>query len=139
MMTYFLRIQGALVLCLIHSFVFVRPSGAQDLSQLYSRTWRITSAPSPPAAGSIYIFLANGTLVETSCVETYRIAAWTVDKKAPRVLRVTEDQEPAFTATILELNDTTLRLRQTLMRSKEKRELTLKAIDKEFVCPDLPK
>ncbi len=109
-----------------------------NLTQLFSRIWRVTNAPSPPASGSIYIFLPNGILLETSCVETYRIATWTIDKKAPRVLRVVEDGQLAFTARIAELTDTTLRLQQ-LVRSNKKRDITLTAVEQEFVCPDLPK
>ena len=108
-----------------------------DLTQLFSRVWRITKAPSQPAAGSIYIFLPNGTLLTTSCGETYRIATWTIDKKAPRVLRVVEDGQLAFTAAIAGLTNTTLRLQQNLVRSNEKRDLTLTAVEQEFVCPDL--
>jgi hypothetical protein len=48
------------------------------LNALFNRIWRISDAPFGPASGSIYIFLANGTLLETSCVETYRIATWSV-------------------------------------------------------------
>jgi hypothetical protein len=113
------------------------PSG--DLTQLFSRIWRVTDAPSEPAPGSIYIFLANGTLLETSCVETYRVATWTVDKEAPDVLRVVEDGQLVFTAAIAELTDTTLQLEQTLVPSNEQQDLTLTAIDEEFVCPDLPR
>src|SRR5882724_11880562 len=103
-------------------------TAGRDLTQLFSRIWRVTNAPSKPASGSIYIFLANGTLLETSCVETYRIATWTIDKKAPSVLRVVEDQQLSFTAAITELTDATLRLSQDLVRSHEKRTITLKAV-----------
>ncbi|MBD3884410.1 hypothetical protein IFO70_21955 [Phormidium tenue FACHB-886] len=110
-----------------------------DLTPLFSHIWRVTDAPSQPASGSIYIFLPNGTLLETSCVETYRIATWTVEKDAPDVLRVVEDGQLAFTATIAELSNTTLRLQQNLVGSNEKQDLTLTAVEEEFVCPDLPK
>ena len=112
-----------------------------DLTQLFSRIWRFTDSnrPSTPPLSSIYIFLPNGTLLETSCAETYRIATWTIDKQAPLVLRVVEDGQLAFTATISELTDTTLRLQQILVRNNEKRELTLTAVEKEFVCPDFRK
>jgi hypothetical protein len=108
-----------------------------SLSRLFSRIWSVEKAPSQPPPGSIYVFLPNGTLLETSCGETYRIATWTIDKKAPRVLRVVEDGQLAFTATITNLTDTDLRLQQHLTRVNETHELTLKAIAKEFVCPDL--
>lgn len=116
-----------------------KASSNGDLTQLFSRVWRVTKAPSTPASGSIYTFLPNGTLLQTSCVEPYRIATWTIDKNAPRVLRVVEDGQLAFTATISQLSDTTLQLQQTLVRSNEKRDLTLSAVQQEFVCPDLPR
>lgn len=116
-----------------------KADSGRDLTQLFSRIWLVTNAPGKAAPGSIYIFLANGTLLETSCVETYRIATWTIDKKTPSVLRVVEDNRLAFTAEITELTDSALRLRQNLARSNESRNITLKAIEQEFVCPDLPR
>jgi hypothetical protein len=110
-----------------------------DLTTLFSRIWQDTGAASKPAPGSIYIFLPNGTLLQTSCVETYRIATWTIDKKAPSVLRVMEDKQLAFEATITELTDRILRLKQNLVRSKEVRNLVLKPIERELVCPPLRK
>jgi hypothetical protein len=115
------------------------PASDISLQSLFSHIWRVTRAPSPPASGSIYIFLPNGTLLETSCVETYRIATWTVDKAAPRVLRVVEDRQLAFTANIAELNDSTLHLHKQLVRSKETQDATYSAVEGEFVCPDMPK
>ncbi|MDQ2841785.1 MAG: hypothetical protein M3Y72_12245 [Acidobacteriota bacterium] len=114
-------------------------TAGRDLTGLFGRVWQVTNAPSKPAAGSIYIFMLNGTLLETSCVETYRIATWTVDKRTPLMLHVVEDKQLAFTAAITELTESTLRLRQSLARSKETREITLKAVEREFVCPDLPR
>lgn len=112
-------------------------SGASgDLTQLFSRVWRVTKAPSTPAPGSIYVFLPNGTLLQTSCGEPYRIASWTIDKAAPSVLRVNEDGQLAYTARIASLSDTTLQLQRTLVRSKENQALTLTAVQQEYVCPD---
>ena len=111
----------------------------QSLAVLFSHIWRIRKAPSQPPVGSIYIFLPNGTILETSCVETYRIARWTADKKSPRDLHIVEDRQPAFTASITELTNSTLRLQQQMVRSKETRDLTLTAVEEEFVCPDMPK
>jgi hypothetical protein len=115
------------------------PEPATSLQSLFSHIWRVTKAPSPPASGSIYIFLPNGTLLETSCVETYRIATWTVDKAEPRVLRVVEDRQLAFTSNIAELSDSALRLQKQLVRSKETQDVTYSAVEGEFVCPDMPK
>jgi hypothetical protein len=118
-----------------------QPAGAShaDLSPLFSHIWRVNKAPSPTPLGSIFIFLANGTLLETSCTETYRIATWTIDKSSPRELQVVEDGELAFTANIKELTDSTLSLQKHLVRSKETQDVTFTAVEGEFVCPDLPK
>ena len=116
------------------------PASTDDhFAPLFNYIWRISDPNHAPAPGSIYIFLRNGTLLETSCVETYRIALWSVDKAKPDVLRVTEDQQQVFTATLSESTANTIQLHQTLLRSKETRDLTLTAINTEFVCPDLPK
>jgi hypothetical protein len=111
----------------------------KGLPELIGRIWRVSDAPYGPASGSIYIFLPNGTLLETSCVETYRVALWSVDKAQPDTLRVVEDRQPAFTATIGEAGANTLHLHRKLLRSAEVQEITLTAIDGEFVCPDLLK
>jgi hypothetical protein len=107
--------------------------------QLTGRVWRVSDAPYGPASGSIYIFLANGTLLETSCVETYRIALWSVDKTQPDTLKVVEDQQAVFSATLAEATDKTMHLRRKLLRSGEVQDITLTAVDSELVCPDLPK
>jgi hypothetical protein len=117
----------------------IKATNNGDMTKLFSHIWRITNAPSQPPSGSIYIFLPNGTLLETSCVETYRISTWTIAKESPYVLLVIEDGQLAFTATIAELSNAMLRLQQNLVLSNEKRDLTLTAVEQEFVCPDLPK
>lgn len=114
------------------------PAG-QDLTVLFSRVWQVTQAPSQPAPGSIYVFLANGTFLQTSCVETYALSGWTIDKDTPNILQVSENGQVAFTAEILALDSTTLKLRQTLVRSGDTQEVTLSAIEEEFICPDLPR
>ncbi|AXC14172.1 hypothetical protein ACPOL_4910 [Acidisarcina polymorpha] len=107
---------------------------------LFAHIWRITSAMSNSASASIYIFMPGGTLLETSCVETYRIATWKANPKVPDAIDVTEDGRLAFTAIISAVDDQSLHLRQTLaFGSREVREMTFTAIDKEFVCPDLPR
>ena len=114
-------------------------ASGDSLAQLFGQAWRVTGAPDQPPSGSIYIFMHNGTLLEASCVETYRIATWTRDQQAPRVLHVVEDQRPAFAASITELTASKLRLEQRFTRSHEIRKITLTAVTNEFLCPDLPK
>ena len=107
---------------------------------LFASIWRVTSVTPYPHSGSIYVFLQNGTLLETSCVETYRVATWKVDPNSPSTLEVIEDGRVAFTAKILTVTNRDLHLHQTLaIGNHQVREVTLTAIDKEFVCPDMPK
>lgn len=114
-----------------------RTSPARNLSQLFSRVWRVTKAPSTPAPGSIYVFLPNGTLLQTSCGQPYRIATWRVNKQSPEILRVTEDGRQAYTMKITSLSDTTLQVQRSLDRTNENQALTLSAVQQEFVCPDI--
>lgn len=112
----------------------------QDLSLLFQKIWRVTDARSEPNLGSIYVFLPNGTVLATSCGEPYRIATWLIpDRQTPNVLAVTEDGEVAYTAEILALTSMMLRMQQNLVRTGEQQEITLTAIEEEFVCPDLPR
>jgi hypothetical protein len=114
-------------------------ASAAITSLLIGKVWTLTKSPSEPPPGSIYVFFANGTLLEDSCVETYRIATWTQDPRAPHTLHVTEDHHPAFTATILQLTPNLLLLRQRFVRSHESREITLTSVPGEASCPELPK
>src|SRR5215469_3892088 len=103
-------------------------------AQLIGRIWKIEQ-PLSGFVGSIYVFLENGTLLETSCKETYRIAKWSTDADS-RTIQVVEDGQPAFTATILEAGGENVRLERKL-RHGETDELKLDAVTGEFVCPDL--
>ncbi len=107
---------------------------------LFASIWRITSATPYPHSGSIYVFLRNGTLLETSCVETYRVATWKADPKKPGTFEITEDGRLAFTASIVSVTSRALKIKQTLaLGDRETREVTFEAVNKEFVCPDMPK
>ncbi len=111
----------------------------QSFTPLVSHIWRVDSATDEPAPGSIFIFMANGTLLQTSCVETYGIYGWSVDKDQPNRLKVEENGQLAYTADILELTNATLELELNLVLSNETKEMTLSAVEEEFVCPDLPR
>lgn len=125
-------------LALSSQILFCESAGTPP-PELLARIWRVEKGPSHAAAGTIYIFLSNGTLLETSCVETYRIARWSAEKNASDVLDVFEDGQLAFTAKILALTNGEFRFRQKLVHSKESRDILLKAVEAEFVCPDFPK
>jgi heat shock protein HslJ len=109
------------------------------IDALSNRIWRFADADSTSAPGSIYIFLSNGTLLQTSCGETYRVAKWKVDKQSPSLLRVTEDGQLAFTAIIKEVTADSLQMQQNLVRSKETRNVRMQAVNQEYVCPDQTK
>ena len=111
------------------------PAAATDLTAgpLVSTVWRITSPAGRPL-GSFYIFLPNGTLVMTSCVETYRLATWQADTTDR--LTIAEDPAVSYTADIRSLSETSLSLRLNLR--SEQVDLTFEPAKAPFVCPDLP-
>ena len=108
---------------------------ATILSELPRHIWRMTE-PASGSPGSIFIFVADGTLLETSCKETYRIARWSSDPRSPKTFEVVEDGTPAFTGTILESTPSSLRIERRLRRG-ETSEIKLEAVAGEFVCPDM--
>jgi hypothetical protein len=99
-----------------------------------NKVWRITSPPDR-ASGSFYIFLSDGTLVMTSCVETYRLATWRADGVSR--LMIAEDPGVQYPAEIREVGDREAHLR--LLLKSEQVELTLTQADTPFVCPDMPR
>jgi hypothetical protein len=101
---------------------------------LVSTVWRITNPASRPL-GSFYIFLPNGTLVMTSCVETYRLATWQAEMTDR--LTIVEDPTVRYTADILMLSQNSLSLRLNLR--SEQVDLTFEPAQAPFVCPDLPR
>ena len=111
------------------------PIAATDLAAgpLVNTVWRVTSANRAP--GTLFVFLSNGTLVMTSCVEVYRLATWRAES-ADR-LTIVEDTAVQYTADIRALSQDSLSLRLNLR--SEQVDLTLEAAQAPFVCPDLPR
>lgn len=97
-----------------------------------NKVWRVT-APTDRAPGSFYIFLSDGTLVMTSCVETYRLATWRAESDGR--IRIAEDKITRYHAEIRQVSDRQLSLRLDL--KNEQVALTLEAADVPYVCPDL--
>ena len=100
---------------------------------LVNTVWRVTSGNRAP--GTLFVFLSNGTLVMTSCVEVYRLATWraeTTDR-----LTIVEDTAVQYTADIQALSQDSLSLRLNLR--SEQVDLTMEAAQAPFVCPDLPR
>jgi hypothetical protein len=101
---------------------------------LVDKVWRVT-APAGRPQGSLYVFLSNGTLIMTSCVETYRLAQWTFDP--PASLTITEDPITRYGADIVRIEDRSLAMRLKLR--SENVDLVLELVDTPYVCPDLPR
>ena len=108
------------------------PAPTADM-QLEGRIWRVEQ-PSSGFLGTIYIFEKDGTLLQTSCKETYRIAKWSSEPGSG--IRVIEDGQLAFEGKILDTGPTSARMERRL-RTGETDELKLTAVTEEFVCPDL--
>jgi hypothetical protein len=118
------------LVCLV--FVLGMPVWAQDASQaaskpsmalLFRTIWEVTKADPQPFHGLVYAFLPNGTLLETSCGEPYRIALWSRDSQDPFTLRITEDKRVVSHWKIMELTPTTLRVETRLVRAGVKQEV----------------
>lgn len=110
------------------------PAAPASTDRLINKVWRITSPPDR-APGSFYIFLSDGTLVMTSCVETYRLATWRADGVSR--LMIAEDPGVRYPAEIRDVRDREAHLR--LILKSEQVELTLTQADAPFVCPDMPR
>lgn len=103
-------------------------------ARVEGKAWSIV-APADAAPGSIYVFLPNGSLLMTSCVEPYRVATWRAMNES--TLAIEEDPDTRYEATVASATDTQLRL--ALALRNETRELTLRELAAPYVCPDLPR
>lgn len=97
-----------------------------------NKVWKVT-APPDRAPGSVYLFLNNGTVVMTSCVETYRLATWTSEGTGR--VTIEEDPQVRVPADIREVDERHLAIRLHL--KSEVVELALETASVPFVCPDL--
>lgn len=112
-----------------------QPEPAADTRrQLLNHVWELTSPEGRPPR-SIYVFLPDGSLLMTSCVETYRIASWKLD--AGKQIEIREDAQTRYLAAITELTDSTLKLKLNLI--SEEIELGFRKAEPQTVCPDLPR
>ena len=98
---------------------------------LLNKAWRVT-APAGKPLGSMYLFLPDGTLLMTSCVETYRLAKWSTNSDG--TLTITEDAATTYRATY-QASDRIAKL--TFALKNEQMSVDLRVADTPFVCPDL--
>jgi hypothetical protein len=101
-------------------------------SALTNRIWLKTS-PDPPL-GSMLIFLADGTLVQDSCWETYRLSRWRAD--GVDMLYWREDTAE-IAATIVKLTEVNLTLQ--LDGPGGPATSTYAGATVPYVCPDMPR
>ena len=84
------------------------------------------------APGTIRVFLADGTLVLDSCVETYRLARWT----AIDANRIAWDEDGArIEAEIRQVSPDELEIRLHLVKEVKEERYRLAAVP--YVCAEL--
>ena len=107
-------------------------SGNKGMEELLrDRVWLDQSSGVAP--GSLRAFLSDGTLVMTSCVETYRLAPWRWVSGA-RI--VWEEDGINVNAEVIVVSEDTLGLAITLADGTTETH-TFKAARAPVVCPDL--
>ena len=111
-----------------------RPAGSGGAS-LLNKVWKQT-APTDVPLGSMYIFLPDGTLLQTSCTEVYRLSTWRLEHD--RTLTITEEVSARYPAEFDLDGDRALRLRFRLGGEWQPWK-TLQVAATPFVCPDLPR
>ena len=99
-----------------------------------NRVWKVRE-PSDVAPGSFYAFLSDGTLVMTSCVETYRLARWTPGPGE----RLTIREEPAVSYEVSADVQGPNLVALVLHLKSENVERILEPATVPSVCPDLPR
>jgi hypothetical protein len=107
------------------------PPTPSQQTVLLNKVWRVT-APAGKPLGSMYVFLPDGTLLMTSCVETYRLAKWSAN--ADGTLTITEDAATSYRATY-QAADRTAKL--TFALKNDQMSVDLRVAEPPFVCPDL--
>jgi hypothetical protein len=110
-----------------------QPAGASIETRLVGKVWRQT-APKDAASGTLYIFLPGGTLLQTSCVEVYRLSTWRVDGE--RTLTITEEPAAPYQAEVESEDDQRVRMRFKLGAEWQPWK-TMEVAKAPFVCPDM--
>ncbi|MFN0024748.1 MAG: hypothetical protein ACKVS5_12725 [Parvularculaceae bacterium] len=100
---------------------------------LTDRIWVLT--PSDGRLGALKIFLSDGTLMQGSCGETYRLSKWRRDEAGKIVWN--EDGVDIL-ADVTALDDAALTIGINLVGGEQKIETYAPAAT-PFACPDLPR
>lgn len=97
-----------------------------------NRVWWRSDPAAPP--GAMVVFLDDGTLVQDSCWETYRLSRWRMDPDG--TLAWSEDGAEIH-ASVLTSTEDALSLRLRLVGGSEDRDYGPATVP--YVCPDLPR
>lgn len=109
-------------------------SGNKGMEELLrDRVWLDQSPGAAP--GTLRAFLSDGTLVMTSCVETYRLAPW---RWVSGARLVWEEDGTNVDAEVIVVSEDTLGLAIRLVDGTSETH-TFKAAQSPVVCPDLPR
>lgn len=107
-------------------------SGNKGMEELLrDRVWLDRTPNAPP--GSLRAFLSDGTLIMTSCVETYRLAPW---RWVSGARLVWEEDGRAVNAEVLVVSKESLGLAIELADGTTDSR-TFEAAQSPVVCPDL--
>lgn len=121
---------AALVVSLLLSGGQQAPAGAPTADPLIGRAWTATHAGAAP--GTVRVFLADGTLVMTSCVESYRLSRWS--RVSPTRIAWEEDTV-RIDADVVGPTADVLELRLLLKGDTRSETYTSAAVP--FTCPSL--
>lgn len=102
--------------------------GTRD--QLVNRVWVRSDSTGMP--GVLRLFLADGTLLQDSCWETYRLSEWTMESDS--TLRWSEDGAE-IRADVITLAEDELLLRLNLTSGAEDQRFAVATVP--YVCPDM--
>lgn len=124
--------------------LFALPAAAQDLEEMMTsapmigasltdRFW-VQSEADAGLPGSMVVFLSEGTMLQDSCWETYRLSNWQMTGEESLSW---EEDTMTIEADIVELDEAQLVLALHLGEEIVEKRYTVAAVP--FVCPDMPR
>ena len=106
--------------------------GDAEIDPLADTIWTLT--PTDGRAGTIRIFTSDGTMLQGSCGEPYRLSAW---RRVDDGSIAWNEDGVDITAAIVSVDEVALTMALNL-GAKKKTE-TYRVAAAPFVCPDLPR
>jgi hypothetical protein len=100
-----------------------------------NKAWWLRAPQGAHPIGTMYIFLSDGSLLMTSCRETYRLATWRPASRGR--ITIEEDAAVRYDAIVEEVNPRELHVR--LILKNEELNYALEPAPVPYVCPDMPR